>query len=370
MSDDESTRTRSVSGPRPWAAAASSERVVVIAASAGALGPLLALLASLPRDFPAAIAVVQHRGEKRSDLLPSLLTACTELEVCEAREGDTLRAGVVYLCPPGVHMLAEHTVRLVSGPKLEHVRPSADAMLRSVARAYGERGIGVVLSGHGSDGALGSLAVTDAGGTVLAQEPGSAAQPSMPSAAVERGRAHPLPIAELSATLLRLVGREPATAPPLPPASPARRDGKRITVLLADDHRLILDGLRTLLGAEADIEVVGEAEDGESAVKLACTLRPEVIVMDVGMPVLDGIAATKRLRTEIPDTRVVILSARSDASAARRVVEAGAIGYVCKEAAFAEVANAIRAVASGTPYFSPRVANAFGRGALRDALGR
>jgi chemotaxis response regulator CheB len=258
-------------------------------------------------------------------------------------------------------MIAEHSVRLVSGPKHDLVRPTADAMLRAAAKVYGDRAIGVVLSGHGSDGTIGSLVLSDAGGVVLAQDPLGSQAPSMPSAAIDRGGAESLPVADLAPALLRLVGTRGAPGTRAPRRK--REIGSPTTVLLADDHRIMLDGLRALLAAEPDIEVVGEAEDGEAAVLLARRVKPDVVVMDVGMPHLDGIEATRCIRAQNPDTRVVILSARTDPAAARRVLEAGATGYVCKEAAFSEVAIAVRAVARGTSFWSPRIANIIARSA-------
>src|SRR5688500_18620516 len=113
-------------------------RLVVIATSAGGLSALGRVLAALPVDFPAAIAVVQHRGLQHPELLPELLGKWTVLPVRHARSGEMLLPGVVYVCPPGMHMTVEHCVRLVEAPRINAVRPSADLMLRSAARNYGE----------------------------------------------------------------------------------------------------------------------------------------------------------------------------------------------------------------------------------------
>src|SRR4051812_23767561 len=202
-----------------------SKSLVVIAASAGALEPLCRVLASLPADFPAAIAIVQHRGEQNPEVPPRLLDARTALRVRHARTGDWLEAGTVYVCPPGMHMTAEHAVRLVAGPRLNYVRPSADLMFRSVADAYGDRAIGVVLSGNGSDAALGSLSIVEAGGRVVAQDPASCERPEMPAAALLLGGAEQVPLHELGHVLLRLLDAKPAArdvATPLPPVAAAR----------------------------------------------------------------------------------------------------------------------------------------------------
>src|SRR3954454_11693111 len=170
-----------------WLRAEGSRQLVVIAASAGGLKPLCDILAGLPQDFPAAIAVVQHRGEQFPDLLSELIRWRTALEVRDARDGDLLEPGTVYVCPPGVHMTVERSLRLVAAPRLAHVRPNADLMLRSAAEAYGRQAIGVVLSGLGRDATAGCRAVREAGGTVVAQDPASSAFPDMPAATVGAG---------------------------------------------------------------------------------------------------------------------------------------------------------------------------------------
>ena len=349
----------SVSSPREWAEPVSSERVVVVAASAGGIEALSRLLSTMPADFPAAIVVVQHRRDDGADLLPQILASRTALDVCSAQDGDILRPGTVYVCPPGKHIVAEHSVRIVDGPPLDHVRPSANAMLASVAHTYGDRAIGVVLSGTGSDGTTGCLAVAKAGGVVVAQEPSSAAFPGMPAATAERGAAeHVVALDGIAGLLNELVAGTPRR--PTPRERPALRT-KAIRVILADDHRIILDGLRTLLSTEADIEVVGEAEDGTQAVEVARALTPDVVVIDIAMPSLDGIEAARLIRAERADTQVVVLSAYVDDKRAIRILEAGATACLSKDAAYAELATAIREAAMGHRYFSARMAAVFTR---------
>jgi two-component system, NarL family, response regulator NreC len=128
------------------------------------------------------------------------------------------------------------------------------------------------------------------------------------------------------------------------------------TILLADDHRVVREGLRTLLSQEPDLSVVGEAADGKEVVALARSLRPDVIVMDIAMPELNGIEATRLIVSEIPSIRIVALSMYADRRFVTQILRAGALGYVLKEAAFEELAHAIRTVASGKPCVSPTVA--------------
>ena len=129
----------------------------------------------------------------------------------------------------------------------------------------------------------------------------------------------------------------------------------RITVLLADDHTVMRQGLRALLQTERDIEIVGEAESGRQAVRLAKTLKPDVVVMDIAMSQLTGVEATRQIVKEVPSSRVLILSTYSDDEYVHQLTEAGAAGYVLKQAAFADVVTAIREAKKGNAFFSPAI---------------
>lgn len=133
---------------------------------------------------------------------------------------------------------------------------------------------------------------------------------------------------------------------------------KKIRILLADDHRMVRQGFRLILQAQQDMEVIGEAGNGREAVELASKLRPDVVVMDVTMPELNGIEATRRIRDISPFIRVVALSVHRDGVYVREIVRAGAEGYILKESADSELLSAIRAVAEGHSYLSPEVAGA------------
>ncbi|HEX8701662.1 MAG TPA: response regulator transcription factor [Myxococcaceae bacterium] len=133
-------------------------------------------------------------------------------------------------------------------------------------------------------------------------------------------------------------------------------------MLLADDHRFILDGLRALLESEEGITVVGTTEDGHEAVRLVRELTPHVVVIDLSMPSLDGIEATRQIKAVRPTTQVVVLTGLADERTASRALEAGALGYVAKDAATDELPRAIRAVADRKAFLSPGVAgNLLGR---------
>jgi DNA-binding NarL/FixJ family response regulator len=131
---------------------------------------------------------------------------------------------------------------------------------------------------------------------------------------------------------------------------------KRITVLLAEDHTVVREGLRSLLEAEPDIEVVGEAATGREAVELARELRPAVVVMDIAMPVLNGLEATRQIRKALPDAKVLVLSAHSDEGYVEQVVALGAAGYLLKQSSARTLSEAIRKVDAGTAFYSPSVA--------------
>ena len=131
---------------------------------------------------------------------------------------------------------------------------------------------------------------------------------------------------------------------------------RKIRILLADDHRMVRQGFRLILQTQDDMEVIGEAGNGYEAVELASTLKPDVVVMDVTMPELNGIEATRRIREAAPYIRIVALSVHRDGVYVREIVRAGAEAYILKESADSELLGAVRAVASGNSYLSPEVA--------------
>jgi DNA-binding NarL/FixJ family response regulator len=130
-----------------------------------------------------------------------------------------------------------------------------------------------------------------------------------------------------------------------------------IKIILADDHKIVRQGLRTMLESEADIEVIGEADDGRMAVRLARELSPQVIIMDVGMPDLNGIEATRQVLAESPGIKVIGLSMHCDRRFVMNMLKAGASGYLLKDSAFEELATAIRMVLGGKVYLSTEIAN-------------
>lgn len=129
----------------------------------------------------------------------------------------------------------------------------------------------------------------------------------------------------------------------------------KIRVLLADDHTILREGIRSLLEDEPDMEVVGEAEDGITVVKFAETLNPDVILMDLAMPLLNGLEATRQIRKNNPQAKILILTMHENEEYIRQVLAAGAMGYILKDAAARELLGAIRSVYKGEVVLSPAI---------------
>ena len=130
---------------------------------------------------------------------------------------------------------------------------------------------------------------------------------------------------------------------------------KRITVLLSDDHMIVREGFRKMLELEKDIEVVGEAQDGRQAIVMAKKFRPQVVLMDIAMPLLNGLEATRQLLKLLPETKVLMLSAHSDDAYVQNATESGAVGFLLKQTSALIVCQAIREVVKGKTFFSPQL---------------
>jgi DNA-binding NarL/FixJ family response regulator len=131
-----------------------------------------------------------------------------------------------------------------------------------------------------------------------------------------------------------------------------------IRVVIADNHVLLRAGVRAILAGREDVEIVGEASDGDQALRLVAELRPEVAVLDISMPVLNGLEATARIAAEFPDTKVLVLSMHTDVEYVLRALHSGATGYLVKDNSVAELQTAILTVAQGERYLSPSVSDA------------
>lgn len=141
----------------------------------------------------------------------------------------------------------------------------------------------------------------------------------------------------------------------------------KVRVLVADDHRIVRDGIRALLEQHPDMDLVAEAKDGRDAVRLTKEFSPHVLVMDLSMPDLNGMEATRQVLKESPDVRVLALSMHTDKRFIIGMLDAGASGYLQKDCAFEELVTAVRAVASGGTYLSPRIAGLVVKDRLRPA---
>ena len=182
--------------------------IVALAASAGGLTALIEVLSNLPANFRAAIVVVQHLDPRHPSLMAEILSRRTPLKVVQAQQGDELTSGTVYIAPPNNHLLvnSDGTASLSQSEMVHFLRPSADLLFESVAASYKERAIAVVLTGTGSDGAMGVEAVKKMGGAVIVQDDKSAEFPGTPSSAIKTGNVDfILPLTEISSALITLV---------------------------------------------------------------------------------------------------------------------------------------------------------------------
>jgi two-component system chemotaxis response regulator CheB len=182
--------------------------VAALAASAGGLTALSRVLSALPSDFPAAVVVVQHLDPRHRSLMADILSRRTSLRVKQAEEGDLLTPATVYIAPPNRHLLVnpDGTLSLSQSELVHFVRPSADLLFEAVAASHKDRAIAVVLTGTGSDGAMGVQAIKKMGGTVIVQDEKTSQFFGMPAAAIQTGNADfILPLDEIASALVTLV---------------------------------------------------------------------------------------------------------------------------------------------------------------------
>jgi two-component system chemotaxis response regulator CheB len=187
--------------------------IIALAASAGGLKALSEVLSGLRADFAVPIVAVQHLDRRHRSLMAGILTKRTPLNVKEATAGERVQAGSVYIAPPDHHLLInpDGSVSLTQTELVHFVRPSADLLFESVAASYRQRAIAVVLSGTGSDGAMGVRAIKKMGGTVIVQDRDSAEFSGMPDAARETGSADfVMRLEEIAPALVMLVTGEAA----------------------------------------------------------------------------------------------------------------------------------------------------------------
>jgi two-component system, chemotaxis family, protein-glutamate methylesterase/glutaminase len=187
--------------------------IVAIAASAGGITALGRVLGGLPAGFPVPVVVVQHLDPRHQTIIADVLGRRAKMPVRLAQEGEKAEAGTIYIAPPNHHLLVgPHGVLTLSSSELVHfVRPSADLLFESVAGTYGPRAIACVLTGTGSDGAMGASAVKSRGGTVIAEDPELAEFRGMPEAVVNAGTVDfVLPLDEIASVIRGLVQASPS----------------------------------------------------------------------------------------------------------------------------------------------------------------
>lgn len=184
--------------------------IVAIGASAGGLRALIVVLSGLPEDFPAPVLVVQHLDPKRESQMAGILTRHARIKVVEAVDGGDISPGVVYVAPPGQHMLVEQDhIRLTTTELVHFVRPSVDLLFESVAAQHGKKAVGVILTGSGTDGATGIRAIKEKFGLTIVQDPNTAESKGMPDAAIATGLADMvLPLENIAYALEDAIGVE------------------------------------------------------------------------------------------------------------------------------------------------------------------
>jgi len=193
---------------RPQSISDTTFDIVALAASAGGLTALGRVLAALPEGFPATLVVVQHLDPRHRSLMAEILSRRTSLRVKQAEDGEQVSLATVYIAPPNWHLLVNPagTLSLSQSEVVHFLRPAADVLFASVAASYRERAIAVVLTGTGSDGAMGAQDIKKMGGTVIVQDEATAEFFGMPSAAIHSGSADfVLPLDEIAPALVTLV---------------------------------------------------------------------------------------------------------------------------------------------------------------------
>ena len=202
-------RSPRLAAPGQLPAPAPRADLVVLAASTGGLAALAAVLAGLPGDFPAAVAVVLHRTERPVDLLVPILARRTALRVETAAPGAAVRPATVHVAPAGGHLRveADGTFSVHAAVRFRNVTSAADPLLVSAAERFGAGVIAVILTGTGRDGAAGAAVVRHAGGLVIAQDPATSRARGMPEAAIATRAVHAtVPLGEIAARVVALVG--------------------------------------------------------------------------------------------------------------------------------------------------------------------
>ena len=186
MNNHSKIEDSAIRNPQSEMESSAIRNLIVVAASAGGISPLIQVISQLPKGLEAAVIVVQHLSAKRETVLPEMLNRQSNLQVSLAEDGMAIEVGNVYVAEPGKHLLVEGEVlSVVFSERVLYVRPSADLLFVSAAGSFGRRVIGVVLSGTGKDGALGCVAIKAKGGVTMAQDEATAGYYGMPGNAID-----------------------------------------------------------------------------------------------------------------------------------------------------------------------------------------
>ncbi len=312
--------------------------IVVVGTSTGGLKALQVLLSGLPADFPLPVVIVQHRGIGAESGLCEFLGQSSSLPVSEPEDKEPLLAGHAYLAPRDYHLLiANRSFALSTDPPVGFARPSIDVLFESAADEYGERAIGVILTGANRDGARGLAAIKSHGGLTLVEEPCSAVCREMPDAALAQTKADwILPLEEIATRLAAIDRRQAHRRRVCRRKQSARRRchmeaEERINILMVDDSPTNLLALESILHAP-DRNLVSAAS-GDDALRYLLDNEVAVILMDVYMPELDGLETAELIRGRDRSRNIPIIFLTADSTGGRhlsRGYSLGAVDYIVK----------------------------------------
>ncbi|PLX41668.1 MAG: hypothetical protein C0608_04740 [Deltaproteobacteria bacterium] len=302
-----------------------SSSVIAIGASTGGPRSLSALLSALKPDFPCPILLVQHISEGFMRGFSEWLGREISLEVVIVDHAMRLEPGRVYLPPDGYHLeVARGAAVLSEAPPLHGCRPAVDVLFKSLAEEYGERAIGVVLTGIGVDGAAGAAAIKAVGGMVIAQDEESSVIFGMPKAVIERDAAtHVASLQNMPKLLSELASAHADDNGGLFGASQRVNE-----VLVVDDSPTMRAVLYDILTAHG--HSVRQAENGRLALQEISRQEPDLIVLDVMMPELDGYSVCRRVREDYGYIPVLMVTAKGSSEDMVRALEAGADDCIAK----------------------------------------
>jgi two-component system chemotaxis response regulator CheB len=302
-----------------------SSKIVVIGASTGGPGAIMSILTSLPANFPSPIILVQHMSEGFLGGFAQWLDREVSLNVVFVEEAVKLAPGNVYVPTNGYHIeVSRGAAVLREGVAVNSVRPAVDVLFKSVAREYREQVVGVLLTGMGRDGAEGALEIKEAGGTMIVQDEDSSVVFGMPKSAIELGAADFV---------------EPLNAIPsrLAEAVAGETPGKQVEAgaLEATSRILVVDDSPTMLAMVSDILVghgfiVQQAENGRMALEEVSRQRPDMVLLDVMMPELDGYEVCQMLRKDPEYLPILMVTAKGEPHDLVKGLSAGADDYISK----------------------------------------